>query len=182
MTRTLPRAPHDDITYLTALARVLGEDSCAVMSLVENQYRCSAYAQPEWFEAERVDKAALLRTELATTIAAAASGPVVVAGIDPATLRVSPPEPLVQVLETIDEAFAALLVQYEHGQRPLSAAKALIAALGRCVVACRLVEPKGARYAHQALLEPRPLSLPLTQVQVHLMLLVGQYELAVTTA
>ena len=49
-------------------------------------------------------------------------------------------------------------------------------------MACRLVEPRGLRTAQQALREPLPLSLPLTQVQVHLMLLVGQYELAVVTA
>lgn len=183
MIKTLPRAPHDDITYLTALARVLGEDSCAVMSMVESQYTCSAYTQPGWFEAERADKAALIRAELATSIATAASLPVVVAGLDPETLRLSAPTHLSNVLESIDEVFAQLLEHYEHGLRPLSAAKALIAALGRCAVACRLVEPRwGVRTAQQAFDEPVPLSLPLTMMQVHLMLLVGQYELPLATA
>ena len=178
MTASLRQAPHDNITYLSALALLLGEELDHVCSAVETQYTCSAFTQPGWFEAERAAKGALLQAELAATTAAAAAVPVYVAGVDPATLRLGPPVPLDQLLETIAGAFDVLLEQYEHGQRPLKDAKALIAALARCAVACRMVEPRGSRYGQPQRREPVGLSGSLTMMQVHLMLLVGQYELS----
>jgi len=172
MNRQLSLAPHDDITYLSALARLLELDLAHLVSCVEIEYTSQDATRLTWFAAVRGQKADLIRQELATVRAQADSLPglrtLQVQGLDPYTLLPRGLEPLSGTLDGIRQATQALLLRYETGGCPLTDTKAVLAALARCMVATRRLEPAG-------------FSRTLTKIHVHLMLLVGQYELMPAT-